>query len=150
DLNCVRKHCEELKGGRLAARSGAGRLVAYILSDVLGDKLDVISSGPTAPDPTTYAGSLGVLGRFGLASAVPAVTAHLERGAAGSVEETPKPGHAAFERVMNTIIASNRLVVEGVCEAGRALGFQVAGVEQAVEGEAAEVGQRLPVRAASL
>src|SRR2546421_1916304 len=72
ELNCVRKHCEQLKGGRLAALSGAGRLVAYILSDVPGDRLDVIASGPTAPDPTTYAGALEVLARFGLSDAAPA------------------------------------------------------------------------------
>jgi glycerate 2-kinase len=150
DLNRVRKHCEQLKGGRLAAISGAGRLAAYILSDVLGDRLDVIASGPTAPDPTTYAQALEVLARFGLMTSVPAVTAHLQRGAAGALEETPKPGDPAFARVTNTIIASNRLVVEGVAEAARRLGLEIAGVEQAIEGEAADVGRRLAARAPSL
>jgi glycerate 2-kinase len=150
DLNCVRKHCEGLKGGRLAAMSGAGSLAAYILSDVLGDKLDVISSGPTAPDPTTYSGALDVVARFGLMNSVPAVTSHLRRGAAGELDETPKAGHPAFGRVVNTIIASNRIVVEGVEQAARSLGFNVAGVQHAVEGEAAEVGRALAGRASAL
>jgi hydroxypyruvate reductase len=150
DLNCVRKHCEQLKGGRLAALSGAGHLVSYILSDVLGDKLDVISSGPTAPDPTTYSRALEVLARFGLRESVPAVTVHLQRGAAGEIDETPKPGDPAFARVTNTIIASNRIVVDAVADAARSLGFVIAGVEQAVEGEAADVGRALAAKAAAL
>ncbi len=150
DLNCVRKHCEQLKGGRLAAMSGAGRLVAFILSDVIGDNLDVISSGPTVPDPTTYSEALAVLGRFGLTEAAPAVTRYLKRGAAGDIEETPKAGHPAFSQATNTIIASNRLVVVAVAEAARQMGFEVAGIQQDVEGEAANVGVGLATGALQL
>jgi glycerate-2-kinase len=146
DLNCVRKHCELLKGGRLAARCAAGRISAFILSDVLGDRLDVIASGPTAPDPTTYEEALRVMERFGVMKRTPAVTEHLRRGAAGEFGETPKESDRAFQRVTNQIVASNQIVVEAVAEAVRELGLDVAGVEQGVEGEAAEVGRRIAAR----
>jgi hydroxypyruvate reductase len=146
ELNCVRKHCELLKGGRLAARCAAGRVMAFILSDVLGDRLDVIASGPTAPDPTTYEQALHVLERFDLLERAPAVTAHLRRGAAGEFGDTPKESDRVFQRVTNTIIASNRVVVDAVAEAAREIGFEIAGVEHGVEGEAAEVGRRIAAR----
>ncbi len=139
ELNCVRKHCEQLKGGRLATLSVAGKLIAYILSDVMGDKLDVISSGPTVPDPTTFAQGLEVLLARGCDAASPAITAHLRRAA----DETPKPNHPAFARVTNTIIASNRLVVDAVAAAADSLGFSPQLLDYDREGEAAGVGSRL-------
>jgi hydroxypyruvate reductase len=150
DLNCVRKHCEALKGGRLVRLSKAERLAAFILSDVIGDRLDVIGSGPTVPDPTTYARALDVLAKFGLVDAVPEIAAHLRRGAAGQIDETPKPGDPAFSRVTNTIIASNRLVVDAVAAAAGGLGFRIAALEHEVEGEAAELGAGLVRKALSL
>jgi glycerate 2-kinase len=139
ELNCIRKHCEQLKGGRLAVLSGARKLIAYILSDVMGDKLDVISSGPTVPDPTTFEQALGVLRTRGCESASPAVTRHLKN----SADETPKPGHPAFARVTNTIIASNRLVVDAVAAAAASLGFAPVLLDYDREGEASEVGRHL-------
>src|SRR5262245_2660920 len=136
ELNTVRKHCEDLKGGRLAAMC-RGRIEAYILSDVVGDPLDVIASGPTAPDPTTFADALRVLEQRGLAGRVAAVDAHLKSGAAGRVAETPKHGDPAFSRVRNVVIGSNRNAVEAARDAAAAMGFHVAGVQHNVEGEAA-------------
>ncbi len=143
DLNAVRKHCEQLKGGGLARLGYPAAIHSFILSDVLGDPLDVIASGPTAPDPTTYAGALAVLDRFGLRAAVPAVTAHLEAGAEGKLPETLKPGDPVFERVEHTIIGSNLMAVGAVEAAARSMGWQVGKVETGVEGEAGQVGQRL-------
>jgi len=149
ELNCVRKHCEQLKGGRLAALSTSGKLVAYILSDVMGDKLDVISSGPTAPDPTTYRDAGEVLQRHAL-SHLKRVARHIANGIAGELVETPKPRDPMFKRVTNRVIASNRLVVDAVAQAATALGFELDDVEYGREGEAATIAQHLAVVAQRL
>jgi glycerate-2-kinase len=147
ELNCVRKHCEQLKGGRLAALCRA-RVVAYILSDVMGDKLDVISSGPTAPDPTTYRDALNVLEARGLL--LENIARHLTSGALGEYPETPKPRDPAFTSVTNRIIASNRLVVDAVADAARQLGFQVTDTRYEHQGEAAEIASDLAATAERL
>ncbi len=149
-LNTVRKHCEQLKGGGLARLAYPARVWAFILSDVVGDPLDVIASGPTAPDPTTYSDALGVLDAYSVRGASPAVTAHLEAGARGERPETAKPGDEALERVTNVLIGSNRLALEAARQQAAASGWRVAGFEPGVEGEAREVGARLAARALDL
>jgi hydroxypyruvate reductase len=121
ELNAVRKHLSCLKGGQLARAAHPAPVVALLLSDVIGDPLDVIASGPATPDPSTFADALGVLDRFGMRERVPAaVRAHLEAGARGELPETPKSGDPAFARVANVVIGNNRLVVEAAsAEAGR-------------------------------
>src|SRR5689334_2052366 len=105
ELNTVRKHLSALKGGQLAGRAAPATVVALILSDVVGSPLDVIASGPTVPDPTSYGDALAVLDRYGLRASIPAAAlAHLEQGAAGTIPETPKPGDPLFERVITDII----------------------------------------------
>lgn len=143
ELNAVRKHIEQLKGGRLAALLAASDIRAFILSDVIGDRLDAIASGPVAPDPTTYGDALEVLSRYGIASVALRVTKHLERGAAGVVNETLKPGDPRLARVMSTIIASNSTAVTAAAEHAERLGFHVVNVEMGVEGDAADAGRRL-------
>lgn len=153
ELNAVRKHCEVLKGGGLAAvrgGGGAGRIVSLILSDVLGDRLDVIGSGPTAPDPTTFADALGVLERRGALNASPAATALLRRGAAGAEPETVKPGAPVWARVENRVIGSNRLALDAAVAACDAAGYAVLGRREGVEGEAAAVGRELAAEARRL
>lgn len=150
DLNAVRKHTEELKGGRLATLAAPARVVSYIVSDVLGDRLDVIASGPLAPDPTTYQDALAVLDRFGIAGAAPRVTEHLRRGATRALPETPKPGDPVFGAVKNTIVANNEVAVEAAARAVRKLGFEVAGIRTGVEGDADAAGEMLARRAADL
>jgi hydroxypyruvate reductase len=106
-LNAVRKHCSRFKGGQLAQAAAPARVSALLLSDVIGDPLDVIGSGPTAPDASTFADALGVLDRFDLRGRVPAsVRARLEQGASGAIAETPKPGDALFDRVDNVVMAT--------------------------------------------
>ena len=98
DTNTVRKHLSAVKGGRLAAAASRGRLVTLVLSDVVGDPLDVIASGPTVPDPTTYADALAVVGRHGIFERISGrALGHLERGRRGLVEETPKQPHVRHE-----------------------------------------------------
>jgi len=151
ELNAVRKHCERLKGGRLAAmRGGAGPIVCLVMSDVIGDRLDVIASGPMAGDPTTFADALGVLERHGLTGAAPLIEEHLRRGARGDVPETPKPGDAMLEACRHTIVASNQMVVEAVAAAAAEMGYRIEGVELSVVGEAAAAGRRLAMRASAV
>jgi glycerate-2-kinase len=109
EVNAVRKHLSRVKGGQLVRHAVAEcRIVALILSDVVGDDPAVIASGPTCPDPSTFADALEIVEKYGIAQ--PArVARHLERGAKGMIAETPKPGDPAFERVHNFLIGSNRM-----------------------------------------
>ena len=137
EMNCVRKHLSRVKGGRLAEAFRGKRLISLIISDVVGDPLDVIGSGPTAPDPTTYADALGVIDRYGLRERLPAsVVSLLERGASGQVPETPKsmpPG------IVNRVIGSNRQSLDAAAERARELGYSVLDLGAFVEGETREV-----------
>lgn len=134
-LNAVRKHLSALKGGRLAVACG-GSLDAWLLSDVVGDDPSVIGSGPTVPDPSTYADALDVLDRFGgRARYPPEVVAHLAAGAAGRHAETPK-SIAEVPRATTRVIGSAAQAREAVAEAARRIGYEVIVREAAVVGEA--------------
>ena len=142
ELNAVRKHLSRLKGGQLARAAHPAPVVALLLSDVIGDPLDVIASGPTAPDPTTYDDALAVLDRFGLRARVPAaVRAHLEGGARGDVEDTPKPGDPVLAGVTNVVIGNNGLVVDAAVEEARRLGLTPCLLTRRLQGEAREVAR---------
>jgi glycerate 2-kinase len=141
-VNCVRKHCELVKGGQLA-QVCAGPVTAFVLSDVLGDRLGVISSGPFAPDLTTFADALEVLESRGLGAGHRAVVSLLERGLAGLEVETPKPGDEVFDRVEHIVVSNNASAVAAAGESLRAQGFTIVQERTAVEGEAGEVGRRL-------
>lgn len=141
ELNCVRKHCEQLKGGRLAAMSPARRVLALILSDVVGDPLDVIASGPSVADPTTFADALDVLTRHDVDA--PSVHSFLEAGARGEHPETPKPGDPSLARSSTQIIASNAAALDAAAACVRSLGVRVHRVGSGVEGEARAIGERL-------
>ncbi len=141
-LNTVRKHCSMLKGGQLARAASPARVEALLLSDVIGDPLDVIGSGPTAPDDSTFAEALAVLDRFGLRGRAPsAVVERLERGARGEIPETPKGGDPLFARVRNTVIGNNALVVDAAALRARELGFAPHVLTRAFEGEAREAAR---------
>jgi glycerate 2-kinase len=144
ELNTVRKHLSRVSGGQLARSAAPAHVLSLILSDVTGSPLDVIASGPTAPDPTTYADALGIIERHGLLTEIsPAVRAHLQAGVAGDIEETPKPGEALFNRVTNRLVASNVLAVEAAADHARALGLDTLIGSTYLEGEAREVGSAL-------
>jgi hydroxypyruvate reductase len=143
ELNAVRKHCSLLKGGQLAKIATPAPVLSLILSDVIGDHLDVIASGPTAPDETTFAEALAVLGRFGLMERVPAtVLSHLEQGVRGEIPETPKAADPVFRRVTNHVIGNNRLVVEAAEAKARALGFNTYLLTCSLQGEAREAARQ--------
>lgn len=128
DLNCVRKHLSQIKGGGLARMAYPARLVTYILSDVIGDPLDVIASGPTVPDPTTVEEAITILKQIDLPGFENRV----------GLNETPKPGDPIFARVTNHLIGSNQLAREAAAEAARRLGFEVHLPNDVVQGEARE------------
>lgn len=142
ELNAVRKHLSTLKGGRLAALAYPATVIGLLLSDVIGDPIDVIGSGPTAPDVSTFSDALDVLNKFGLTERVPAVVReHLESGARGEISETPKPGDAVFKQVHNLVIGSNRLALQAAAREARTLGFQPIILSSTIEGEAREVAR---------
>jgi hydroxypyruvate reductase len=147
-LNAVRKHCSRFKGGQLARAAAPARLSALLLSDVIGDPLDVIGSGPTAPDASTFGDALAAVDRFDLRARVPAsVRARLEQGASGAIPETPKPGDALFDRVDNVVIGNNELVVDAAAARAASSGLAPLVLTRGLEGEAREVARDL-VRAA--
>jgi glycerate-2-kinase len=144
ELNTVRKHLSRVKGGRLAELAQPGKVISLILSDVIGDRLDVIASGPTAPDPTTYGEASELLSRYRLSDRVPpSVTALLQRGERGDVPETPKTGSPALADVENIIIGSNRLALTAAARAAQELGLTVDILADSQAGEAREVGRQL-------
>jgi glycerate 2-kinase len=143
-LNAVRKHCSRLKGGQLARAAAPARVHALLLSDVIGDPLDVIASGPTAPDASTFADALGILDRFALRARAPAsIVDRLEQGARGEIPETPKPDDPVFRCVINTVIGNNQLVVGAAAARARSLGYAPHVLTRGLEGEAREVARRL-------
>ena len=136
ELNTVRKHLSAIKGGRLAAEA-RGATLTLAVSDVVGDDLSVIASGPTVPDDSTYAQALDVLARRGGADRYPAdAVRHLQRGAAGEIAETPKTGDPRLVRAMARVVGPQRGAIEGARRAAEALGYHVHVVREPVTGEA--------------
>ncbi|MGD0870700.1 MAG: glycerate kinase [Bryobacteraceae bacterium] len=142
EINCVRKHISRIKGGQLARMAAPAAVEALLLSDVIGDDAGVIGSGPTAPDASTFAGALAALDRYGIRERVPAsVRERLERGAAGEIPETPKPGAACFRKVRNTIIGSNRLALGAAERRARELGYRTLVLASGIQGETREIAR---------
>jgi hydroxypyruvate reductase len=144
ETNAVRKHLSSLKGGGLARAAAPARVVTLVLSDVVGDDLSTIASGPTVPDPTTFSDALEVLRRRGVLDDVPAaVRGRLLAGVRGEIPETPKPGEAAFRRVATRIVGSNRLSVEAAAREARRQGLRPLVLTTRLEGEAREAARVL-------
>jgi glycerate 2-kinase len=136
-INAVRKHLSRISGGRLARAAFPARVVTLAVSDVVGGPLDVIASGPTVPDPTTFEDALEVL-RHAEVTAPPSVMRHLRAGAAGDVAETPKPGDPAFARASAHVVATGRDALEGAAREAERLGYAATVVADDLEGEARE------------
>jgi glycerate 2-kinase len=151
ELNAVRKHLSRLKGGQLARTAAPAAVLTLVLSDVIGDPLDVIASGPTAPDPTTFGRALDVLRERGVLAAAPAtVRERLTAGARGAIAETPKPGDPLFRRVANAVIGNNALIATAAVERARALGYRPQLLTRELQGEARSVARQLVELARSL
>ncbi len=140
EINCVRKHLSTIKGGGLARMAAPRRMLTLILSDVVGDPLDVIASGPTVPDPTSFADALQVVARYGLEEQLPAaVREYLRRGAQGLEEETPKPGESCFAGNLVQLVGSNALSIAAAASAAARLGYQSLVLTSSLTGETREV-----------
>ncbi|MCC6456995.1 MAG: DUF4147 domain-containing protein [Caldilineaceae bacterium] len=142
EVNCLRKHCEVLKGGQLARAVAPATLITLALSDVVGSPLDVIASGPTVPDATTWEDAWTIVRRFGLEDTLPSpVLARLKAGRAGEIADTPKAGDPAFANTQTLIVADNRVAAQAAAARAQALGYNALLLTTYLEGEAAQVAK---------
>ena len=140
EVNAIRKHISKVKGGRLAELARPATVLSLILSDVIGDPIDHIGSGPTAPDSTSFSDCLSVIDRYGIATMIPLpVKKLLEKGAAGDIAETPKAGAPVFDKVQNLLVGNNRSALSAAKERAEALGYQTVTLSNSIEGEARKV-----------
>jgi hydroxypyruvate reductase len=136
EINAVRKHISAIKGGQLAALASPARVLSLILSDVIGDNLDVIGSGPTSPDASTFHTARGVFDKYGIWNKAPrAARLRLEAGSRGEIPETPK----TLKNAENRIIGSNRLALDAAAVKAKQLGFKTLILSSSIEGETREV-----------
>jgi hydroxypyruvate reductase len=141
-MNALRKHISRIKGGQLARLAWPATVEALLLSDVIGDDLDVIGSGPAAPDASTFPEVAAILEKYGIAAYVPApVRERIEGGVRGEIAETPKLGDRIFGRVRNTVIGSNRLALEAAARTARRLGYRTLILGSEIEGETREIAR---------
>jgi len=142
EINAVRKHISAIKGGQLSRLAWPATVVSLMLSDVIGDDLDVIASGPTAPDASTFADAIRILERYGIHSRVPpSVRERLQRGAQGEIPETPKIGARELSRTQNVIVGSNRLAADAAVQRARELGYRTLLLSTLIEGETRDVAR---------
>jgi hydroxypyruvate reductase len=144
EINTIRKHLSRIKGGQLCRHANGAAMVSLILSDVIGDDLDIIASGATAPDRSTFSDCLTILSRHGLGERVPAaVRRHLAAGAKGRIAETPKPDDPLFGRVANHIVGSIADALDAAQREARRQGFFPLVLSSTIQGEAREVAKVL-------
>lgn len=144
EINTLRKHVSQVKGGQLARAVYPARLVTLVLSDVVGNPLDVIASGPTVPDPTTWQDAWAVVEKYGLQDRLPpAILSHLRAGLRGEKPETPKPGDPIFARSVTWVVADNRRAADAACVQATRLGYHALLLTTYLEAEASQVGRML-------
>ncbi len=142
EINVLRKHISLVKGGRFVGIAMPARLETFILSDVIGDPVDSIASGPSAPDASTYADAWNIITRYKLAQKLPsAVLDFFKRGLNGKEPETPKQGDALFNNVQNTILGNNRLALESLQKTAEQAGYQTQLISDRLQGDVREVGK---------
>ncbi len=142
EINAVRKHISQVKGGQLARLVYPSTLISLILSDVIGDKLDSIASGPTVPDSSTFSDCLHILDKYNIRQKIPAAVLELlERGARGEIKETPKADDPVFKKTQNVIIGSNILAVKAAREKAEELKYHSLILSSFIEGETKEVAK---------
>jgi hydroxypyruvate reductase len=142
EINAIRKHISRIKGGRLAQAAFPAQVATLIISDVVGDNLDVIASGPTVPDVSTFSQCREVIERYGIAEQLPAaIVAHLKMGQNKKVPETPKPAHLDWNHVFNLIVGSNMDAIAAAGKKAQALGYNTLILSSRIEGETRTVAQ---------
>jgi glycerate 2-kinase len=144
EINTVRKHLSNVKGGQLAKAAYPAHLVSLILSDVVGDSLDVIASGPTVPDPTTFVDAISVLKKYGLFSKVPTqVLDHLQKGVNQLYLETPKPGDSFFNNTKNLIVGNNKIALEASSQKAKTMGLNPIIITSTLQGDTIKIAEQL-------
>jgi hydroxypyruvate reductase len=142
EINTIRKHISKMKGGWLAQWAYPSTVIGFILSDVVGDQLDAIGSGPTVPDPSTFEEAWEILKKYDLLNEIsPSIQKYLQLGIEGKREETPKPGDAVFEKVYNSLIGSNILALRVAEKEASSLGFNTLILSSSIEGETREAAR---------
>jgi len=142
EINAVRKHISSIKGGQLSRLAFPATVISLLLSDVIGDDLDVIASGPTAPDASSFGRAREILRKYGIETAAPAsVRERIERGIAGEIPETPKAGDPSLGRTQNVVVGSNILAVNAAAIKARELGFRTLVLSTFIEGETRDVAR---------
>ena len=139
EINAVRKHISASKGGQMARAVAPATTVNLMLSDVVGDKVDVIASGPCTPDRSTFNDVTKIIRKYGLKDIPSTIKDHLKAGAEGRIPETPKADDPIFNRVFNFIVGSNILALEAAEEKAKSLGYNTLILSSMVEGETREV-----------
>lgn len=144
EINAIRKHLSIFGSGNLARAAHPARLIALIISDVVGDNLDVIASGPTSPDSSTFVQCMEIVQRYGIHDKLPAnILARLEAGVAGRIPETPKAGDAVFDTVQNVLVATNAQALEAAANAAQQHGYTPRILTSTMTGEAREKAREL-------
>jgi hydroxypyruvate reductase len=142
EINTVRKHISQMKGGHLARLASPATVISLILSDVIGDPLDVIASGPTVADPSTFADCRAIMTRYQLENTIPAsVIRHLQEGGEGRNPETPKPGDPVLDRVQNVLIATGRQALEAARTEAKHRGYHSLILSSSIDGETREIAR---------
>jgi len=142
EINALRKHLSKIKGGWLAKTAYPAELISLALSDVIGDPLTAIASGPTVPDATTYEGCWRIVERYNLLDKLPSsVLNHLDKGRKGEIPETPKEGDPIFKRVKNIIVGSNNLAIKAAQKQAKELGYHTLILSSFIQGETKEVAK---------
>jgi len=144
EINTIRKHISNVKGGRLAQHIWPAKALSLILSDVIGDPLESIASGPTSPDTTTFTHAMDIVQKYNLENTLPkTVFNHLNEGLNTKIEDTPKAGEALFKNITNVIIGNNQLALECVQGTAKENGFKPLIVTDQVQGEAREIAKMI-------
>jgi len=139
EINAVRKHLSRVKGGNLARAAWPARVLNLMISDVVGDAMDVIASGPFVPDSSSFREAAGILERYHISEKVSgSVMSHLRTGAEGKIEENPSKGNRYFEKVTNAVIASNIIALRAAAETADSLGYNSCILSSLIEGDTAE------------
>lgn len=144
EINAIRKHISLSKGGMLAKAASPASIITLIISDVIGDSLDTIASGPTVPDTTTFSDCMNILKKYEIIDRIPGtVLKHIKRGISSLVKETPKPGDMIFDRVFNLIISNNMDAIKAAKNMASALGYNSMILSTMIAGETREVARVL-------
>jgi len=141
EINTVRKHLSSIKGGQFARAAYPATVIGLTISDVVGDPLDIIASGPAVPDPTTFQDAKGILEKYNLWKGIPSsISTRITEGLKGAVKETPKPGDEIFQKVYTFVVANNRIALNAIQRRAESSGFNTLILSTYIEGEARHIG----------